>query len=135
MASQSRESRAVDTQATEASQEAPSHLNGDTRKCVQITANTTSFTVRADAPGVAVLTETFLPDDFQATLNGTRVPYFRVNHAFKGVVIPSAGVWHVKVEYRPKYWRLSLAGCGGGIAVLAALALAGRRWRHTSNIR
>ena len=128
--------QSIDTQATEATRRV-ANPTGRVIPAVgyRLTANTTSFTVRADAPGVAVLTETFLPDDFQATLNGARVPYFRVNHAFKGVVIPSAGVWHVKFEYRPKYWRLSLAGWGGGIAVLAALALVGVRWRHTSNIR
>jgi hypothetical protein len=64
----------------------------------KLTTNSTRFFVRASGPGVAVLTETFIADDFRATLNGQRVPYFRVNHAFKGVAIPSAGEWTVTFE-------------------------------------
>jgi hypothetical protein len=64
----------------------------------KLTTNSTRFFVRASGPGVAVLTETFIADDFRATLSGQRVPYFRVNHAFKGVAIPSAGEWTVTFE-------------------------------------
>ena len=49
----------------------------------KVTVNTTSFVVRAPGAGVAVLSETYLPHDFRATLNGQPAPYFRVNHAFK----------------------------------------------------
>jgi hypothetical protein len=91
-----------------------------------LTGNTTSFVVRASSPGLAVLTETFLPDDFRATLNGRRVPYFRVNHAFKAVAIPSAGDWAVKFEYRPRHWDLSLAIAGAGLLLLAGLAVLSR---------
>lgn len=97
-----------------------------------LTANTTSFTIRAPGRGVAVLTETFLPDDFRATLNGRRVGYFRVNHAFKGVAIPSAGEWRVSFEYRPHYWYLSLVVGLGGLFVLAGLVIVGRRPRAIS---
>jgi hypothetical protein len=92
-----------------------------------LTANTTSFDVHASSRGVAVLSETFLPDDFRATLNGRAVPYFRVNHAFKAVTIPSAGDWTVKFEYRPVRWRLSLAMAVAGIMVLTGLAQSARR--------
>jgi hypothetical protein len=95
----------------------------------ELTVNSTSFVVCASGPGVAVLTETFLPDDFRATLNGQRVPYFRVNHAFKGVVIPSAGDWEVKFEYRPLYWTLSLVMAGFGFVLLVGLGLSARRPR------
>jgi hypothetical protein len=91
-----------------------------------LTGNTTSFVVRSAGPGVAVLTETFLPDDFRVTLNGRRVPYFRVNHAFKAVAIPSAGDWAVKFEYRPRHWDLSLAIAGAGLLVLAGLGVLSR---------
>jgi uncharacterized membrane protein YfhO len=93
----------------------------------QLTANTTSFAVHSSGPGVAVLSETFLPDDFRVTLNGQRVPYFRVNHAFKAVVIPSAGDWKVKFEYRPDYWELSLVMAGLGVLLLAGLGLSARK--------
>ena len=91
-----------------------------------LTGNTTSFVVRSAGPGVAVLTETFLPDDFRVTLNGRRVPYFRVNHAFKAVAIPSAGDWAVKFEYRPRHWDLSLAMAGSGVLLLAGLGVLSR---------
>ncbi len=91
-----------------------------------LTGNTTSFVVRAPGPGVAILTEAFLPVDFRATLNGRRVPYFRVNHAFKAVTIPSAGDWAVKFEYRPRHWDLSLAIAGVGLLLFAALGVLSR---------
>jgi hypothetical protein len=99
-----------------------------------LTPNTTTFAVRAPGPGVAVLTETFLPEDFHATLNGIRVPYFRVNHAFRAVMVPSGGVWVVKFEYRPGRWELSLAMAGLGIVLLAGLALWARMFRSPSEI-
>jgi hypothetical protein len=88
----------------------------------RLTANTTSFQVHAPGPGVAVLTESFMPRDFVATLNGARTRYFRVNHAFKGVLIPAAGDWNVRFEYRPFHWRLSLALSAAGLLILLAIA-------------
>jgi hypothetical protein len=96
-----------------------------------VTANTTSFTIRAPGPGVAVLTEAFLPDDFRVTLNGRRARYFRVNHAFKGVTLPSAGEWRVSFEYRPHYWYWSLIVAVGGVLVLAGLLVVARRPRRS----
>jgi hypothetical protein len=96
----------------------------------RLTSNTTSFAVRAPGPGVAVLTETFLPADFHATLNGTRVPYFRVNQAFKAVRIPSGGNWVVKFEYRPAHWELSLGLAGLGLALLGGLGFTARAPRY-----
>jgi hypothetical protein len=96
----------------------------------KLTANTTSLVVRASGPGVAVLSETFLPRDFRATLNGHQVPYFRVNHAFKAVAIPSAGDWEVKFEYRPHRWDLSLVAAGLGIVLLAGLSVSARKPRQ-----
>ena len=96
----------------------------------RLTTNTTSFAIRTPRAGVAVLTETFLPDDFHATLNGTAVPYFRVNQAFKAVKIPSGGNWIVKFEYRPARWELSLGLAGLGIALLAGLGLGARAPRY-----
>jgi hypothetical protein len=97
----------------------------------RITPNTTSFAIRAPGPGIAVLGETFLPDDFHATLNGTRVPYFRVNQAFKAITIPSGGNWVVKFEYRPAHWELSLAMAGLGVALLAGFGVQARAPRYT----
>jgi hypothetical protein len=116
-----------DRQATEATRtmQAPAGEVVPARN-YELTANTTAFVVRSPGPGVAVLAETFVPDDFRATVNGERVPYFRVNHAFKAVVIPSAGEWAVKFEYRPRLWNLSLVVASVGILLMGGLALAGR---------
>jgi hypothetical protein len=93
----------------------------------RLTINTTRFRIRAPGPGVAVLCETYLQGHFLATLNGQRVPYFRVNHAFKALRIPSAGNWQITFEYRPPRWDLSILMAAGGASVLAlALALARR---------
>ena len=93
----------------------------------RLTVNSTSFVVTTGGPGVAVLSESFVPGDFQATLNGQRAEYFRVNHAFKAVTIPSAGEWHVEFVYRPAHWMLSLILSGLGLIVVASLVYAARR--------
>ena len=67
-------------------------------KDYSLTMNTTTFHLRVPTSGVAVLGETFLPNDFRATLNGRAVEYFRVNHVFKAVVIPAAGDWEIRFE-------------------------------------
>jgi len=94
-----------------------------------LTTNGTSFRVEASGPGLAVLTETYMPDDFRATLNGATVPYLRVNHAFKGVVIPAAGVWNVSFVYRPRLWNVAWAAAAVGGLVAAVVAFAAFRSR------
>ncbi len=91
-----------------------------------LTANSTSFVVTAGGPGVAVLSESYLPRDFRVSLNGRRVEYFRVNHVFKAVAIPSAGQWRVDFEYRPARWTFSLILGGLGLLVVASLGYAAR---------
>jgi len=86
----------------------PDHPGGfEAATNYKLTANRTSFRVHASGPGVAVLTEAWMANDFVATLNGVRVPYFRANHAFKGVRIPAAGDWTVEFRYRPAFWGIS----------------------------
>ncbi len=89
----------------------------------RLSANKTMFTVRATGPGVAVLTETYLKDDFRATLNGKRVPYLRVNHAFKGVSIPSAGIWEVTFVYRPRHWTIAWICAAIGVLLSVSLGI------------
>jgi hypothetical protein len=84
----------------------------------RLTMNRTRFRIQAPSSGVAVLTESWMADDFIATLNGRRTPYFRVNHAFKGVAIPSAGDWTIEFTYRPKWWTFSLFGAALGVLAL-----------------
>ena len=73
----------------------------------KLTGNRTRFRVHASGPGVAVLSEAWMAKEFVATLNGTVTPYFRVNHAFKGVRIPAAGDWTIEFRYRPALWGMS----------------------------
>ena len=94
-----------------------------------LTTNGTAFRVDAPGPGIAVLTETYVRDDFRATLNGTPVPYLRVNHAFKGVVIPGAGVWNISFVYRPRYWNVAWIGAALGVLIAVVVAVAAFRRR------
>lgn len=93
---------------------------------LRLTSNNTSFAVEASGPGVVVLTEAFYPDDFQVTLNGQRVPFFRVNHAFKGISIPAAGHYEISFAYWPQHFETALALGGVGLVLL----LAGGGWLY-----
>jgi hypothetical protein len=86
----------------------------------RLTTNSTSFQVAAPKAGVIVLQEAWLPKSFQVTINGHPAEYFRVNHAFKGVPVASAGTYRVTFTYRPRHWTLALTLAGLGLTVLAA---------------
>jgi hypothetical protein len=89
-----------------------------------LTPNTTSFTVTATGPGFIVLTEAYERGNFRATLNGVRVPYLRINHAFKGIYVDSAGTYRVGFTYWPRDFATTLVVAAGGLA-LALLAISG----------
>jgi len=86
----------------------------------QLTGNMTSFKVIAPSAGVVVLTEAYLDRDFHVTLNGESVPYFRVNHAFKGVRVEKPGVYTVTFSYWPQHFTLSLWASGAGLLLLCS---------------
>jgi hypothetical protein len=91
----------------------------------RLTTNSTSFTVSATGPGFIVLTEAYEKDNFQVTVNGRRVPYLRINHAFKGVYVDGAGTYEVRFTYWPRGFSVTLALFGAGLGLLvAALAVA-----------
>ena len=85
-----------------------------------LTNNTTTFTVDAPGPGVAVLTEAYVSGDFRVLLNGAPAQYFRVNHAFRGVAIPAAGKYVVSYSYWPRHFTMSLVLAAVGALLLAA---------------
>lgn len=89
----------------------------------RLTTNTTAFTIDAPGPGLAVLHEAWLRGDFQARIDGERVPYFRVNHAFKGVQVTSAGRHRIEFTYWPRRFNLALtlSTVGFGLAVLTGI--------------
>ena len=93
----------------------------------RLTTNSTSFEVEAPRAGVIVLQEPWLPDSFRVTVNGRPAPYFRVNHAFKGVAVDGPGTYRVTFTYRPPHWTLALVLTAAGLVLLASAAFAVRR--------
>jgi hypothetical protein len=85
-----------------------------------LTSNTTTFAVNASGPGIIVLTESYYPADFTVELDGSPVPYFRVNHAFKGICVATAGTHLVKFSYRPHRFTIALVAASIGIALSMA---------------
>jgi hypothetical protein len=89
----------------------------------KLTTNRTRFQIDAPGAGVVVLSESYEPGAFVATLNGAPTQWFRVNHSFKGVHIPSAGTYDIEFEYRPRHWYLSLWLAGAGLVLLLGLCV------------
>ncbi|MEZ5286819.1 MAG: hypothetical protein R2712_18820 [Vicinamibacterales bacterium] len=98
-----------------------------------LTPNSTSFDVETTGSGVAVLAEGYVEDAFDVTLNGQNVAYFRVNHALKGIRIPSAGTWHVVFTYRPNGWATTWLVSVLGMTGVATLVLASTLLRLSVN--
>lgn len=95
-----------------------------------LTTNTTSFKIRAPGPGLVVLTEPYAEKNFQLRINGKAAPYFCINAAFRGVLLPAAGEYHLNFTYWPHHWPVSLCAAGLGLAVLASWIAAARRYSH-----
>jgi hypothetical protein len=87
-------------------------------RAYELRADRTAFTVDAVGPGVVVLTETYYKSDFEALVDGHPVPYFRVNHAFKGIYLETGGVHRVSFRYWPEYFTLALWLAAGGLVLL-----------------
>ena len=102
----------------------------------RLTANTTAFTLDAPAAGLAVLEESFVPDDFRARINGRPAPVLRVNHIFKGVALPAAGTYRIEFEYWPHLLTPALyTALGGVLAILAGLVALLRTPRRSGPVR
>lgn len=87
----------------------------------RLTSNTTSFKVSAPGPGLVVLTEPYISDDFKVRINDHPGGYFRVNGAFKGVVLPEAGSYTIAYSYWPATFTLSLCLAAAALAALVPL--------------
>jgi uncharacterized membrane protein YfhO len=83
-----------------------------------LTINATSFTIDAPSKGIIVLNEAFLKRDFVVPLNGKSVRYFRLNHAYKGVMVNTPGRYAVSFSYWPWYFTLSLWISAAGLFLL-----------------
>jgi len=94
--------------------------------------NSTSFRVRAEGPGVIVLTESYWPGDFRAEVNGRTQPVLRANHAFRGVLVDQAGDYDVTIRYVPAHFPRAMALSLAGVGLLGlSLFFAGRRTQLT----
>ncbi len=96
----------------------------------RLTSNPTSFTIDAPGAGLAVLTESFVPGNFRARINGRPAPVLRVNHLFKAVALPAAGTYRIEFEYWPRVLTpaLSIAGSGVLATLCGAVWMLRRRW-------
>lgn len=93
-------------------------------KDYKLSSNTTSFTIEAPSAGIAVLNESYVPENFRAYLDGQPVPCFRVNHIFKAIALPGPGTFCVKFVYWPHLLSATLwIALGGLIVVIMALAI------------
>ncbi len=95
-----------------------------------LTSNTTTFAVDAPGPGVAVLSESFMPGDWRATVDGKPAAAFRVNHAFLGVKIDTAGTHTIRFEYWPRLLSVSLWIALSGLLLLLLTPVAAVLWRR-----
>jgi hypothetical protein len=88
-----------------------------------LTGNSTSFTIKAPAAGIAYVGEADIPGDFKVSVNGRAVPYFTANYAFKAIVLPGPGTFRVTFSYWPTHLTLFLVAAAAG-AVLWTGAMA-----------
>jgi len=93
-----------------------------------LTERTTSFTLHASGPGVAVLNEVYWPGYARAEINGEKAKVIRLNHAFQGLVISEAGDFQVSFSYGPRRFWISAALAACGLALLALSLGALRRF-------
>jgi hypothetical protein len=96
----------------------------------RLTEGTTAFTVHSPGPGVVVIGEAWWPGYPHARIDGTEAGVFRVNHAFEGILVKSAGSHRISVSYRPRGFNRYLAEAAAGLAlvgILAAVAVLPRR--------
>jgi uncharacterized membrane protein YfhO len=50
-----------------------------------------------------------IPGDVHVTVNGQNAEVITVNHVFRGLELPEAGIYEIRFHYRPRFWFLSLA--------------------------
>ncbi|MBT7876484.1 MAG: hypothetical protein HN738_00230 [Gammaproteobacteria bacterium] len=90
----------------------------------RMTENSTSFSIHAPSAGFVALTEVNIPGDVHVTVNGQNAEVITVNHVFRGLKLPKAGIYEISFYYMPRFWFLSLAlSLIGIISVFASLIL------------
>ena len=94
-------------------------------RAYQHTSNTTTFTIDAPEPGVAVLGESYERENWRVTMDGRRVDYFRVNQAFLGVRLKEPGLHTLQFKYWPRFLTPGLWLALTGVAGLSLTLLLG----------
>jgi len=82
-------------------------------------ANSLEIEVENIAEGLLVVNDTYFPG-WHATVNDNEVPIYKVNYAFRGIVVPP-GKNLVKMTYRPRSLRIGIAITLATLAVLIFL--------------
>ena len=102
--------------------------SGETRAVVPATGyhlgnHTTAFRVHATGPGVAALLEGYQDSpNVRVEVNGQPAACFRVDEAFAGVYLPTAGNYEVSFRYGPRNMPWLLGASALGIVLLAGTA-------------
>ena len=81
-------------------------------------------------PGFLLLLDTYFPG-WKATVDGTETPILRADYNFRAVQLP-AGTSTVRFVYQPRSFRLGIALCLAGFAILA-VAFATNFWGRRVN--
>jgi len=105
-------------------------LQGESVKMVSAddVSGSLSLLVTNLGPGILVCSESWYPG-FRAWLDGKETRLFPADHAFRGVLLPSAGVHRLEMKYQPAGFGLAL---WTGIATFAVwLIFSARRQRDT----
>lgn len=71
------------------------------------TMNTVEIAATTEGPGILVLADAWYPG-WKAEINGEAAPIFPVNYGFRGVFLPRAGEYAVRLAYRPTSFYLGL---------------------------
>ncbi len=85
---------------------------------VDYQANRVKLGVETGADGLLVLTDTYAPG-WKARLDGSAIPVYVANHAFRAVVVPS-GVHKIEFVYQPLSFQI---GAATSLVTVTALAL------------
>jgi hypothetical protein len=100
---------------------------------VRYEPNRVEVDTETTAPGLLVLTDQYYPG-WQAWLDGTRVPIYRTDYLFRGVLVPP-GRHRVEFTYRPLSWLLGAAASALGLAIFVVLFFIPPRTRTRTHPR
>jgi hypothetical protein len=89
-------------------------------------AQEVALDVTLEQPGLVILADTYAPG-WYLTIDGADAPIHRVNQMMRGAAV-AAGRHHLFFRYAPLAFRIGLALCAAGLALLAVLG--GVLWFH-----